>query len=175
MFVKQCKAQWRIIVIEKFQIPGVAAIIERNIGGKKHILIQERVTPNRPEESGLLEISAGKIRQFENLFDTLRREVKEETGLTVTSITEEANSQQLNMPNYQVVSCEPYCIGQNISGNYPILVITFLCKATGTLLKQSDETKNIRWIAIKQLAEIISDTPEKLYPMHIYTRCIFMH
>jgi len=155
-------------VLEKFQIPGVAAIIERNIDGEKHILMQERVTPSRPEETGLLEIPAGKIRQFENLFDTLRREVKEETGLTVTSITEEADAQQLSMPNYQVLSCEPYCIGQNISGHYPILVITFLCRATGTLLKQSEETNNIRWIALKQLADIINETPEQLYPMHIY-------
>lgn len=153
---------------EEFQIPGVGAIIERDVDGEKEILIQERVKPNSPTESGLLEIPAGKIRQFENLFDTLRREVFEETGLSIQHIDAEQDSSLLNILDYSVISCEPFCVSQNISGTYPIIVITFLCKAEGEPLLESNESKNIRWLPISQLAHQLYSQPESFYAMHIY-------
>lgn len=155
-------------MIEEFQIPGVGAIIERNTDAGKEILIQERSKPNSPTETGLLEIPAGKIRKFENLFDTLRREVLEETGLYIQHIDAEQHSQLLNMNDYCVLSCEPFCVSQNISGTYPILVITFLCTAKGKLLESSNESKNIRWMAISQLADLIDRQAESFYAMHLY-------
>ncbi|MEH6444851.1 MAG: NUDIX domain-containing protein [Oceanospirillaceae bacterium] len=155
-------------MIEEFQIPGVGAIIERETSAGKEILIQERFKPNSPTETGLLEIPAGKIRKFENLFDTLRREVLEETGLTIEHIDAEQHSDLLNMHDYSVLSCEPFCVSQNISGSYPILVITFLCRANGKLLSATNESKNIRWIAISQLAKLLESEAESFYAMHIY-------
>lgn len=152
---------------EKFQIPGVGAIIEREAESGKEILIQERVKPNRPLESGLLEIPAGKIREFENLFDTLRREVFEETGLTIEHIEAEKHSSSLKMHQYRVLSCEPFCVSQNTMGEYPILVITFLCSATGEL-RASDESKNLRWMPTEQLSQLLLDETESFYPMHLF-------
>ena len=153
---------------EKFQIPGVGAIIERGVHPNKEILIQERITPKRPSETGLIEIPAGKIRQFESLFITLRREVLEETGLHIENIYAEEFANLLNMNDYSVLSCEPFCVSQNISGDYPILVMTFLCRAKGQLLLKTNESRNIKWIPITRLQKLISFHPEKLYPMHIY-------
>ena len=72
--------------MEKFAIPCVAAIIEKIINNEKYILIQTRQKENGAETNGMLEIPAGKIREYENVFVALRREVKEETGLTITKI-----------------------------------------------------------------------------------------
>jgi 8-oxo-dGTP pyrophosphatase MutT (NUDIX family) len=153
---------------EEFQIPGVGAIIERDTDTGKEILIQERFKPNSPTETGLLEIPAGKIRKFENLFDTLRREVSEETGLEIQHIDAEQNADLLCMQDYTVLSCEPFCVSQNISGSYPILVITFLCSAKGKLLLETNESKNIRWLPISHVADQLKNHPEAFYAMHIY-------
>ena len=72
--------------MEKFAIPCVAAIIEKIVNNEKYILIQTRQKEDGAETNGMLEIPAGKIREYENIFVALRREVKEETGLTITKI-----------------------------------------------------------------------------------------
>lgn len=71
---------------EKFAKPAIGAIIERTINGKKHIIIQERWKEDGNETNGQYELPAGKIREYENVYDTVRREVLEETGLKVTKI-----------------------------------------------------------------------------------------
>lgn len=72
--------------MEQFSIPGAGGIIVKEINYEKNILIQTRIKPNAPCEDGLLEIPAGKIRAFESIFNTLKREIKEETGLDVVEI-----------------------------------------------------------------------------------------
>ena len=64
--------------MELFSKPGVGGIIEKNISGIDYILIQDRYKDDAKSESGLIEIPAGKIREFENIFDCLRREIWEE-------------------------------------------------------------------------------------------------
>ncbi len=49
--------------------PAVGGIIEKNIDGLDYILIQDRFKDNAKLEYGLLEIPAGKIREFENIFN----------------------------------------------------------------------------------------------------------
>lgn len=46
---------------ETFAKPAVKAIIEKNINGEKHILIQKRQKEDGDHTNGLLEISGGKI------------------------------------------------------------------------------------------------------------------
>ncbi|HWR24081.1 MAG TPA: NUDIX domain-containing protein [Feifaniaceae bacterium] len=58
--------------------------------------MQARWKEDAPSENGLLEIPAGKIRAFESIFDALRREIKEETGLSVTEILGEDGAQVYN-------------------------------------------------------------------------------
>ncbi len=59
---------------ETFAKPAVGAIIEKSEKGERYILIQERQKENGGIENGMLELPAGKIREFENIFDALRRE-----------------------------------------------------------------------------------------------------
>lgn len=152
---------------EKFHIPAVAAIIEHEINGQKCILIQDRVKPNAPAENGLVEIPAGKIREFENLFDTLRREVFEETGLHVSEITEEKSSRVDENVDYMVVSSTPFFVSQNVIGQYPILVITFRCRAVGEIKEKTLESENARWIPLEELKSMLDVHPEMFYAMHV--------
>lgn len=82
---------------ETFAIPAVGAIIVKRVEGEEFILVQNRKKSNGDGTNGLLEIPAGKIREYENIFDALRREVWEETGLHLTSICGEEDSQFLDV------------------------------------------------------------------------------
>jgi len=66
--------------MEVFAKPAVAGIIEKEIDEKSYILIQNRSKENAPNEEGLIEIPAGRVREYENVYDCLRREIYEETG-----------------------------------------------------------------------------------------------
>jgi len=115
--------------MELFAKPGVGGIIEKNIDGVDYILVQDRHKKDEMIETGLIEIPAGKIREFENIFECLRREIWEETGLEVTYIAGEKEAKIFESNGYKVLNYTPFSSSQNIQGIYPIMVQTFLCKA----------------------------------------------
>lgn len=149
---------------EIFAKPAVGAIIEKNINGVKHILIQKR--RKNISEDGLIEIPAGKIREFENLFDALRREVREETGLTITNIIGE-NCKPIETKSYSTISFSPFCITQNLSGGYSLIMFTFICSGEGKLYDKSDESSDIKWIPANELKVLLENNPEKFFPISI--------
>lgn len=153
--------------MEMFGKPAVGAIIEKEIDDVVHILIQERQKEDDVLENGLIEIPAGKVREYENIFDALRREVWEETGLKLTEIQGEKETVVCNCNGYTVISFNPFYSSQNLSGVYSIMLQTFICKATGELLKQSDESVNIRWISVQNLEKLLLENQKVFYPMHI--------
>lgn len=155
--------------MELFSIPGVAGIIERHSNGVDQILVQDRVKKDAPEEKGLLEIPAGKIRQYENIYDCLRREVQEETGLTLVEIQGEQEAEVITINGYKVLNYTPFNSSQNIEGYYPIMVQAFVCKAEGSLLSGSNETRNLRWISLQELDALLQADQSHFYPMHIAT------
>lgn len=156
-------------MIEILAKPGVGGIIENTINGESYFLVQERYKENAPSECGLIEIPAGKIREFENIYDCLRREIKEETGLDVIEIKGENEAQIYESNGYKVLNYTPFTSCQCVDGYYPIMVQVFICKVKGELLKESDESKNIRWISIKELRRLLDKSEDKLYPMHVIT------
>ncbi|WP_029231384.1 NUDIX hydrolase [Butyrivibrio sp. VCB2006] len=153
---------------ELFSKPAAGGIIERNIDGELFILLQERYKGN-DHENGLFEIPAGKIREFENIYDCLRREIFEETGLEVTYIQGEEDAEIINHNNYKVLNYTPFACSQNVDGDYPIMVQVFICRANGKELNESNESKNIRWVSLNDLRTMLRDNEESFYPMHIST------
>lgn len=155
--------------MELFSKPAVGGIIEKNISGIDYILIQDRYKDDAKAELGLIEIPAGKIREFENIFDCLRREIWEETGLHVIYIEGENETIIYEANGYKVLNYTPFSCSQNIQGEYPIMVQTFICKANGELLKQTNETKNIRWVSLSELQQLLESNENEFYPMHVVT------
>ena len=155
--------------MEQLSIPGVGGIIVKDVNGVEHILTQIRVKPDMPCENGLLEIPAGKIQAFESIFDALKREIKEETGLDVVEILGENKATIYESNSYKVVNFMPFSCSQNLAGDYPVMVFVFICKVEGKLLPFSNEAKNYKWITVAEMAQIIKDSPQLLYPMHVDT------
>lgn len=155
--------------MERFAIPGVAGIIEGKINNKDCILVQKRCKNSSSDEFGLLEIPAGKIREFENVFSCLRREIKEETGLNVSEITGENESVLIERGGYKVVNYQPFACSQNTEGDYPIMVQVFICKANGNLLNSSSESEEIKWMELDELEKELDTNQSNFYPMHINT------
>jgi len=153
--------------MEKFTVPCVAAIIEKITNNEKYILIQTRQKEDGAETNGMLELPDGKIREYENIFEALRREVKEETGLSITKILGEDNQISNFIKGNEVISYTPYCITQNLSGVYSIILNTFLCEAKGELLTETNESQNIHWIKIEEFKKILKNNPEKTFLLHV--------
>jgi 8-oxo-dGTP pyrophosphatase MutT (NUDIX family) len=146
---------------EALYIPFVGAIIEREIDNQKHILIQVREKKSDKIYSGSLEIPGGKMQAFEDIYDTILREVKEETNLDVTFI--DGKTRRLDYQNREDVSSliEPFCVTQMQCG--PFIGLIFLCQAVGVPAMVTDEAKEARWVPVNELKEIINETPEKIY------------
>lgn len=161
--------------MELFSKPGVAGIIEKNINGIDCILVQDRYKDDAEAEAGLIEIPAGKIREYENIFDCLRREIWEETGLKVTYIEGEDKATVFEANGYKVLSYTPFSCSQNIQGTYPIMVQAFICKASGDLLKITNETKNIRWMSLVELQKLLKSNKNLFYPMHVTSLLEYLH
>uniref|UniRef100_UPI004055E0CF NUDIX hydrolase n=1 Tax=Acetatifactor sp. TaxID=1872090 RepID=UPI004055E0CF len=153
---------------ETFAIPAVGAIIVKRVENDELILVQNRKKKNGDGLDGLLEIPAGKIREYENIFEALRREVWEETGLRLTVIQGEEESQFLDVDGDKTIVFSPYCVTQNLTGAYSIILSTFLCEAEGELLERTDETENIRWMRRDELKEIVEHSPERIFLMHVH-------
>lgn len=154
---------------ETFAIPGAAGIIRRLSEGEEWLLVQERAKAGAPGETGLLEIPAGKIRAFENIYDCLRREIREETGCEVTWIEGESDAVTVDLGGYRVLSYRPYASAQNLRGSYPIMVQTFLCEVEALRDTGSDESRDIHWMRLAELRSLLETAPGRFYPMHLTT------
>ena len=152
---------------ETFAIPAVGVIIVKHVGDEEYILVQTREKNSCDGTDGLLEIPAGKIREYENIFEALKREVWEETGLHITKIYGEGESQFLDIDGNKTILFNPYCVAQNLSGAYSLILSTFLCEAEGELLKKTNETEDIRWMRRDELKVIVANNPEKIFLMHV--------
>ena len=153
---------------ETFAIPAVGAIIVNRVEDEEYILVQNRKKNNGDGMDGLLEIPAGKVREYENIFDALRREVWEETGLHITAIHGEEDKRFLDVAGKQTIVFSPYCVTQNLSGAYSIILSTFVCEAEGELLERTNETENIRWMKRDELKKIVEQEPECIFLMHVH-------
>jgi len=135
------------------------AIIENEIVGTSAILIQMR---DKPYEGGKwLELPGGRVEEFESFFDALKREVKEETGLNVTHIQKSDLRIEMGSTDANVECLEPFAVYQTLKGPVDSVGVYFLCRADGELLSAGDETEDIQWMPVTQVAQWMKTDPEK--------------
>lgn len=146
---------------ELLYIPFVGAIIERKRNKLIEILVQIRQKDTDLRYSGSVEIPGGKFRAFEDVYETIRREIKEETGLDVTLVIDETLRHDYQNKGDRSTLITPYCVTQMENG--PFIGLIFRCQVRGKMLQKTNETKNIQWMPINQLAQIVTFHPEQIY------------
>ena len=109
----------------------------------------------------------GKFEWGESPEECMLREVWEETGLQITKIQGEDQTVSTKIGSVTTVSFEPYCVTQNLSGAYSIILNSFLCEAEGELLSRTDETENIGWKKRSDVERLLKEEPEKIFFMHV--------
>ena len=75
----------------------VSAILFKKQGNEIKIFTQTRWKPkSSPTYSGMIEIPAGGIDSYENVYDALKREIKEETNLDIIRIIDDFRGDVVN-------------------------------------------------------------------------------
>ena len=128
------------------------AIIERTIEDRIEVVVQWR---NKIGEE-CYEFPGGSVEEFESLFDALKREVKEETGLDVIEATGQDNCIKTDggFGNFEVECFKPYSVYQTTRGGFDSMGVHFICKVTGEMLSEGDATKDIKWIGLDELKNL---------------------
>jgi len=152
-------------------IPFVGGIIERNNNGETEILMQTRWKPNRdPVYSGTLEFPAGVLDEpYENVYDALKREIKEECGLTLKKIHGDSQTKRYTPKgNDESFGFRPYCCVQQLKNGKPWIGFIFICEVeSGEAKAQASEVKDVQWMKVSEIKRIFESEPEKLFTLEI--------
>lgn len=144
--------------MEALVIPNVYGLV-RPESGRGRILLQERWKPDRdPENSGKLELPGGKWDAFESMSDCLRREIAEETGLTVTNVDQLTSS--YGAGNSIVEVTPVLTVAQMVKGPYPSVLMVLSCSADGEPLSQGDGSRNARWWDLEEAETMLRHSPD---------------
>ncbi len=151
----------------KFLGATASAIIERFHDGEWEVLLQTRWKPqDDPKYSGLLEIPGGRMEYGEDVYTTLRREVKEECGLDIESVKSRMDVETAGKYGTVSVAFVPFCGEQYLGSNY--IGFVFVCTAKGKLAQEGVyDAKEPRWVKLSELKKILSEESEKIYPFHL--------
>lgn len=151
--------------------PVVSAILQKKENDDLKIFIQTRWKPHVDSPySGMLEIPAGGIESYEDVYDSLKREVKEECGLDIVKIVNDFKS-TIEEPvlGDQAFVFRPFLCQQVLStrNGLPWIGFVFLCEVEGEIKMQESEAKDPVWINLKELEEMITNKPESFFPLQL--------
>jgi 8-oxo-dGTP pyrophosphatase MutT (NUDIX family) len=147
----------------------VSVIIEREREGETEVLIQTRWKPERdPIYSGTLEIPAGGIESYENIYEAARREVWEETGLRVTSFYPDIQTPVYAPKGDDCFAFVPFCCQQQLKGGIPRIGLVFICRVEEAEPTPGlAEAREIFWIKVVELREIVEKQPERVFTLQL--------
>lgn len=158
--------------IYKLAVPFTGAIVERDgPDGEKEVLLQTRWQPaGDPVYSGTLEFPVGKLDvPYENVFDTVAREVREETGLTLKSIRGEDKTQVYDgKKDDAAIGFRPFCCTQQLKSGRPWIGFIFVVTVgPGKPHAQLSESRDVKWVKLTKVRQIFETSPEKLFTLEL--------
>lgn len=153
-------------------IPYCGAIIERIQNGEKELFIQTRWKPHAdPVYSGTLEFPAGVLdKPFEDVHDTLAREIKEEASLTLKAIRQDERTSILSTgKGDDIIGFRPYCCTQQLKNGKPWIGFVFVCEVEPgeEPIAQLSEAKDAKWMKASEVRVLYENSPEKLFGLEL--------
>lgn len=132
------------------------AIIEKIENNERLVLIQKRVS------DGTFEFPGGCMEQGQSIIDAFRREILEETGLTVTKIY--GLETYVHCKEQDVESIKPYLVSQYLQGwtnssgeRNKSVGIYFRCEVEGIPLEKGDNSAEIQWVKLEKLRVLLDE------------------
>lgn len=155
----------------RIAIPYAGAIIERTHNNVKEVMLQTRWKPDSdPLYSGTLEFPAGVLDlPYENVYDTIAREIKEESGLTLKSV-KDADRTKIYRPNGddEIFAFRPFCCTQQLKNGKPWIGFVFICEVEDDEpVAQLSETKDLCWVAVSEVEKLFKDSPDKFFGLEL--------
>ena len=155
----------------RMAIPFAGAIVERGDGEDKEVLLQTRWQPSGdPVYSGTLEFPVGKLDvPFEHIFDTVAREIREETGLTLKQILGEDKTPIFETDKQDgAFGFRPFCCLQQLKSGKPWVGFIFICTVEpGEPQAQLSESKDVQWLKASEVAHTIKTSPEQFFTLEL--------
>ncbi len=146
-----------------------SALVERrNAQGETELLIQKRLNCNDSVYYGTWEIPAGHIDKFENVYDTVRREVKEETGLDVVEFIDDKQTAVASNGDDGVFAFKPFICNQYLKGKgWSWIGFVFRCRVAGDIVPQAGETDGHQWVTIEVLKKMLQENPKQFFTLQV--------
>lgn len=135
---------------------NVRALIIRVTAQGEEVLVQRRV--KKHEKQTPIELPGGRLEEYETLLDCLKREIKEETGLELKEIIDPTYRVETTTTEGFTVECmAPYAVYQTVEGPVDSFGVYFRCNAVGNILDKGDQTDNLKWISLTELATLLKE------------------
>lgn len=145
---------------ENVMVPVIRAIVE-NADGSGAILLQRR---SKPDEAvfGLLELPGGTWRAGEPPDEAISREVYEETGVALSSVSGIALTALDSRRSIATVS--PLAVIAGVRGAFPAVHVIVIAAGTGEPLPGDGESTDARWWPIASVREEVEVRPAAFVP-----------
>lgn len=159
----------------KAAVAFVGGIIERRHEGKLQVLIQTRAIdfPNAPNDiayNGTFEFVAGQLdKPFENVYETLAREIAEETGLVLKAVVNDSRTDVVSSKGDDAtIGFRPFCCVQQLRFGNPWIGFIFRCEVEDSEPRDlPGETRDVHWRDASEVKEMVENTPEKLFGLEL--------
>ena len=133
------------------------AVIEREGERGREVLLQVSAKPGEPRT---LELPGGQLDPFEGITDALTREVREETGLTVSGYLTDLRGTVTVTPAAEVECLTPSFVYQTRRGPVDSVGFFFRVQASGDLTEQGDGAAGHEWVALGEVRRRFQDAPD---------------
>src|SRR3989304_10011191 len=107
---------------------AAVGVVNRRLNGKLYILVCQRICPKCKEADNKWELPGGTVEPNENLFQTVEREILEETGIVCKSV--------------KLLQSHTHKTWLYLDENRTVLAFGILCKYLGGEITNGNNVKN---------------------------------
>lgn len=149
----------------------ISALVERKNDNREiELLLQKRVNKNDSIYYGSLEIPAGHINKFENVYDTVKREVLEETGFTISEFINDTQTEIFSTKDDDgAFAFKPFICQQYLKGRgWSWIGFVFRCRIEKGKIKEVDgEASEHLWVTIQTLKTMLDEDPKQFFTLQL--------